>query len=96
MEKCTECGSPFALKHPLHRYCGAKCRRNAYIKRRRRKIHRDQIDHWQTVVCPRCGTLIPPTLTHRKDTIYCSVACKQAIYRARKKRQEMARSCLLD
>lgn len=77
---CPQCGEAFYCKsesyHNGRKYCSARCINDAYIARRVvwRENARDKI-------CPTCGKRFH---AKRKDTIYCSLACKQRQYRLKK------------
>lgn len=74
---CPQCGTPFFCKtesyHTGRKYCSDRCTNDAYIARRdaRRRATREK-------TCPVCGERFQ---AERKDTVYCSPACKQKQYR---------------
>jgi len=72
---CSHCGKPVYSKSPRALYCGYRCRNDARIARkaRRRELKR----------LKRCRTCNKNFQANRKDTVYCSVACKQKAYRER-------------
>jgi len=72
---CSHCGKPVYSKNPRALYCGYRCRNDAQIamKARRRELKRFK----------RCRTCNKNFQANRKDTVYCSVACKQKAYRER-------------
>lgn len=81
---CPQCGEVFYCKaesyHNGRKYCTCHCANAAYIARRAvwREEARDKI-------CPICGKQFH---AKRKDTVYCSLACKQRRYRQNKAQQE--------
>ena len=73
---CAFCGDSFESSSNKAKYCSARCRNDAYIKRRKeyKAMEKEKI----CVVCEKGFT------AKKKDGMYCSDACKQKAYRSRK------------
>lgn len=77
---CAECGSEFYCRtesyHTGRKYCSNRCANDAYIYKRntQRVAARNKI-------CPICGKQFQ---AKRRDSIFCSSACKQSKYRQSK------------
>lgn len=71
---CRRCGRLFAQKGTPRKYCSDECgRAMLYDSRRKRRADNS---------CALCGLELKPG---RSDSCYCSSACRQAAYRARRK-----------
>ena len=80
--RCAQCGSAFYCQtesyHNGRKYCSERCVNDAYVAKRnvRRIAAREK-------VCPVCGKGFQ---ARRKDSVYCSSACRQNQYRQNKHR----------
>ncbi|MGW4894103.1 hypothetical protein ACWEQL_17795 [Kitasatospora sp. NPDC004240] len=92
VRRCAYCWEPLrATARSDAQYCSPKCKAAA---RRQRHHYREAvaIGLWFTmgiatdlvVRCPACGRRFAHKHGHRRDAVYCSSACRQAAYRARK------------
>ena len=70
---CWKCGEEFYCKNRIARYCSYRCVNDAQIARRkeRKRLERQK-------VCRVCNKAFQ---AKRKDSLYCSPACKQKYYR---------------
>lgn len=81
--KCAVCGDEFKSRSRYAKYCSRRCANDAAIAKRKRKTdaRREWANH-----CKACGQPMEqdPAAKIRR---YCSAACKQSAYRARKRAQ---------
>ena len=81
--KCVVCKDAFKSRNRYAKYCSQRCANDAAIAKRKRMMEarREWADH-----CKVCGKQIEqdPTTKIRR---YCSAACKQRMYRAKKRAQ---------
>ena len=80
---CVVCGDAFKCLSRYGKYCSQRCANDAAIAKRKRIM--DARREWADR-CKVCGKCIEQ---NQKDKIrrYCSAACKQKAYRARKRAQ---------
>ncbi len=77
---CVICGDEFRSKSPFSMYCSRRCANDAAIaKRKARIIERKAL----AAKCAVCGKPIGQD-NWTKVRSYCSAACKQRAYRARR------------
>ncbi|MFE7935120.1 hypothetical protein ACFU6S_41645 [Streptomyces sp. NPDC057456] len=77
-------------------FCDRKCK-IAHLRWRRHRVEAVAIGLWYTlgretehiVRCPACGRRFALGHGHRKDSVYCRPACRQAAYRARKAQERV-------
>ncbi len=81
--KCVVCGDAFQCLSRYGKYCSQRCANDAAIAKRKRimKARREGIKY--------CRVCRKPMEQNPQDKIrlYCSAACKQRAYRARKRAQ---------
>ncbi|MFJ3793488.1 hypothetical protein [Kitasatospora sp. NPDC090091] len=92
VRRCAYCWEPLrATARSDAQYCSAKCKAAAR-RQRHHYLEAVAIGLWFTmgietehvVRCPACGRRFAHKHGHRRDAVYCSSACRQAAYRARK------------
>jgi len=72
---CGVCGKFFYAGLPRASLCSERCNQIATLRRRHERQRRAR--HRR---CPRCGQVF---VARRKDGVYCSNACRQAMHRRR-------------
>ena len=78
-KKCFVCGDEFKSIRLYGRYCSLRCRNDAYIKKRRKRMETKRA---MVKTCFVCAA--PISQGQGKIKTYCSTACKQKAYRMRK------------
>jgi hypothetical protein len=73
--ECVFCGNEFYCCNFIARYCSYRCTNDAYIARRKERKSKER-----QKICPVCNEQYQ---AKRKDSIYCSPACRQKQYRER-------------
>ena len=75
--QCSVCGKLFYAGMPHAHLCSERCNQDAVLARRRkaRRAARSRC-------CPRCNHTF---IGQRRDAVYCSNACRQAIHRQRQR-----------
>jgi endogenous inhibitor of DNA gyrase (YacG/DUF329 family) len=91
---CCQCGEPFMARRKSAIYCSPACRVAAFRtaqnarakpKVRSKKKQPTEVEIPELVTCIGCDTQMW-LYKHNKQRLYCSSACKQRAYRARKDR----------
>lgn len=72
---CEECGSPFAPKSGLGRYCSGQCRRRVADRSRPRRER--QARGWKTAICPWCDHRFQTRNGSRCCSLRCAAALRQ-------------------
>ncbi len=78
--RCVVCGDVFQCRSKYGKYCSQRCANDAAIARRKLAMNARRE---QAVCCKVCGNPIAQNPLD-KIRLYCSAACKQRAYRARK------------
>lgn len=94
--KCAQCGQVYTPLRKTGRYCSNACRQAAFKARRRKARKRAGTSAQSALIvhtCPHCTR----TWLDRPNTlrVYCSGACTQAAYKARKRATVRALGALL-
>jgi hypothetical protein len=84
--KCDVCGKTYISPTKLKKkYCSDICaaKGNSRVKYAKKKAKREESR--EDKKCPCCDKVFSPK---RTDSVFCSIACKQAAYRERKKNSQ--------
>lgn len=93
--ECDVCGNPYLAGRRDKRFCSTACRQRAYRLRRdpkavsgrsaaARKAAATKRDKVEAVTCRVCGRVVMRDGNSAPRAMYCSNACKQNAYRARR------------